>query len=47
MDKRPYFIYGVSKKEYDMGREEIMEDAIRELTELAVQERRETSDESE
>ena len=30
-----------------MGREEIMEDAIRELTELALQERRETADESE
>ena len=35
------------KKEYNMGKEQIMEDVVRALTELALQEHRETTDEAE
>ena len=35
------------KKEYNMGKEQIMEDAVRDLTELALQEHRETTGEAE
>ena len=38
MDNRLFYLWCV-KKEYNMGKEQIMEDAVRDLTELALQER--------
>ena len=43
---RLFYLWCV-KKEYNMGKEQIMEDAVRDLTELALQEHREKNGEAE